>query len=212
MPHPVTVSFGTPMPSTATHIEVREAVQALIADAWQFRRDRMEPLPRNFVRSARRHPHRFFMTDATSGQVNFGTALVKTIFLARRLKTVWRGQEMVGLFLPPSVPGALVNYAAFLCGKVPVNLNYTLSEATIAACARQCDIQTVITSRKFLEKIKLTPPGKLIYLEDLASGAAATVQMGEAQPRGCWPNSRPSACLRVAAGRKKKWRWTIWPR
>jgi acyl-[acyl-carrier-protein]-phospholipid O-acyltransferase/long-chain-fatty-acid--[acyl-carrier-protein] ligase len=172
MPHPVTVSFGAPMPSTASPVQVREAVQALISDAWQHRRARMEPMPRNFVRAARRHPHRFFMTDATSGSLNFGPALVKTIFLARRLKTVWRGQRMVGIFLPPSVPGALVNYAAQLCGKVPVNLNYTLAEATIAACARQCEIQTVITSRKFLEKLKLTPPGRLIYLEDLADRPA----------------------------------------
>ena len=169
LPHPVTVSFGAPLPPAATQVEVREAVQALIADAWQFRRARMEPLPRNFVRAARRHPRRFAMTDATSGKINFGNALVKTIFLARRLKKVWRGQEMVGFFLPPSVPGALVNYAALLCGKVPVNLNYTLSEATIAACAKQCDIKTVITSRKFLEKIKLTPPGEFIYLEDVVA-------------------------------------------
>lgn len=168
IPHPVTVSFGAPMAPTATSVEVREAVQALMADSWQYRRAKMEPMPRNFVRSARRHPRRFFMTDATSGSINFGPALVKTVFLARRLKHVWRGQEMVGLFLPPSVPGALVNYAALLCGKVPVNLNYTLSEATIASCAKQCNIQTVITSRKFLEKVKLTPPGKLIYLEDVA--------------------------------------------
>ena len=174
LPHPVTVSFGVPMPPGASHIEVREAVQALIADAWQFRRNRMDPMPRNFVRAARRHPRRFAMTDVTSGKINFGTALVKTIFLARRLKKVWRGQEMVGLFLPPSVPGALVNYAAFLCGKVPVNLNYTLSETTIASCASQCDIKTVITSRKFLEKIKLTPPGRLIYLEDIAGGTGST--------------------------------------
>ena len=174
LPHPVTVSFGAPMPPNAQPIEVREAVQALIADAWQYRRARMRPMPQNFVRAARRHPHRFFMTDATSGSINFGPALVKTVFLARRLKHVWRGQNMVGLFLPPSVPGALVNYAALLCGKVPVNLNYTLSEATIAACARQCDIQTVVTSRKFLEKIKLTPPGKLIYLEDIAGGTPAS--------------------------------------
>ena len=173
IPHPVTVSFGQAMPANAAPIEVREAVQALIADAWSFRRDRMEPMPRNFVRSARRHPRRFFMTDQTSGKINFGTALVKTIFLARRLKKVWRGQEMVGLFLPPSVPGALVNYAAFLCGKVPVNLNYTLSETTIAACAKQCGLKTVITSRKFLEKIKLTPPGELIYLEDVAANPTA---------------------------------------
>jgi acyl-[acyl-carrier-protein]-phospholipid O-acyltransferase/long-chain-fatty-acid--[acyl-carrier-protein] ligase len=169
LPHRVTVSFGKPMPPASTHIEVREAVQNLIADAWQYRRAKMQPMPRGFVRCARRHPGRFAMTDATSGAINFGTALVKTTFLARRLRTVWKGQGMVGLFLPPSVPGALVNHAAFLCGKVPVNLNYTLSETTIANCAQQCGITTTITSRKFLEKIKLTPPGKLIYLEDIAA-------------------------------------------
>ena len=200
LPHPVTVSFGAPLPATAAHIEVREAVQALIADAWQFRRARMEPMPRNFVRSARRHPRRFAMTDASSGQVTFGTALVKTVFLARRLNKIWRGQNMVGIFLPPSVPGALVNYAAFLCGKVPVNLNYTLSEATIAACAKQCDIKTVITSRKFLEKLKLTPPGELIFLEDLAANPTAVEKIT------AWLLAKfaPFALLKKVAGQEKE--------
>ena len=205
LPHPVTVSFGVPMHSTASSIEVREAVQALIADAWQFRRARMEPMPRNFVRAGRRHPRRLAMADAVSGKVNFGAALVKTVFLARRLKKVWRGQQMVGLFLPPGVPGALVNHAAFLCGKVPVNLNYTLTETTIAACAKQCEIKTVITSRKFLEKIKLTPPGELIYLEDIVGGTSSTSPknpgvrtnstlrtfLKKSRP-SCWRNSRRS--------------------
>ncbi len=48
---------------------------------------------------------------------------------------------MVGMLLPPSVPGALVNFAALLMGKVPVNLNYTVSEATLASCIRQCGHQ-----------------------------------------------------------------------
>ncbi len=195
LPHPVTVSFGAPLPPTATPFDVREAVQALIADAWQFRRARMEPMPRNFVRTARRHPRRFAMADAAAGKVNFGTALMKTVFLARRLKKVWRGQQMVGLFLPPSVPGALVNYAAFLCGKVPVNLNYTLTETTIAACAKQCEIKTVVTSRKFLEKIKLTPPGELIYLEDIIGGTerrSPTRLDGEAEPQHAGPEVRRS--------------------
>ena len=173
IPHPVTVSFGAPMPATATPFEVREAVQALIGEAWELRRKHMLPLHRNFIRTARRHPRRFAMKDATSGAVTFGTALVKSVFLARRLRAGWRAettvenQGMVGIFLPPGVPGALVNHAAFLCGQVPVNLNYTLSEATLAASVRQCGLQSVVTSRKFLEKLKLTPPGKLIYLEDL---------------------------------------------
>jgi acyl-[acyl-carrier-protein]-phospholipid O-acyltransferase/long-chain-fatty-acid--[acyl-carrier-protein] ligase len=171
-PHPVTVSFGKSLPPDATPFAVREAVQRLQVDAWQLRRKYMHPLHRNLIRMAREHPRRFAMADATTSRTNFGTVLVKSIFLARRLKQSWAGQGMVGIFLPPSVPGALANYAAFLCGKVPVNLNYTLSESGIASCARQCEIKTVVTSRKFLEKIKLTPPGELVFIEDIAAKPA----------------------------------------
>jgi acyl-[acyl-carrier-protein]-phospholipid O-acyltransferase/long-chain-fatty-acid--[acyl-carrier-protein] ligase len=75
---------------------------------------------------------------------------------------------MVGILLPPCVPGALVNYAALLMGKVPVNLNYTANDEVLASCARQCNLQTVVTSKAFLEKVKVTVPGKTILLEDLA--------------------------------------------
>jgi acyl-[acyl-carrier-protein]-phospholipid O-acyltransferase/long-chain-fatty-acid--[acyl-carrier-protein] ligase len=173
IPYPVTVSFGKPLPANATAFTVRQSVQELLADSWHHRRDRMETLQRQFVRTARRHSRRFAMADAQNAEVNFGTALVKTIFLSRRLKKIWSGQNMVGLLLPPSVPGALVNYAALLCGKVPVNLNYTLSAESLASCAKQCEIKTVLTSRAFLEKVKLTVPGEVIYLEDVAQNPGA---------------------------------------
>jgi len=169
IPHPVTVSFGRPLSSQATAFEVRSAVQELLASAWQHRRDRMKTLPRQFVRTARRHPRRFAMADAQTPAVTFGAALVRAIFLAQRLKKVWAGQKMVGIFLPPSVPGALVNYAALLLGRVPVNLNYTVSEAVLASCVNQCGLKTVITSRTFLDKVKLAVPCETIFLEDLAA-------------------------------------------
>ena len=176
-PHPVTVSFGRPLPATTTPFAVREAVQELQVAAWSLRRERMRPLHRQFIRMARAHSRRFAFADAHTPKINFGTALAKTLFLAFRLKKVWNDQHMVGIFLPPSVSGALVNYAAFFCGKVPVNLNYTLSASAIADCVRQCEIQTVVTSRKFLEKLKLTPPGKIIYLEDFAAQPQATEKL-----------------------------------
>jgi acyl-[acyl-carrier-protein]-phospholipid O-acyltransferase/long-chain-fatty-acid--[acyl-carrier-protein] ligase len=71
--------------------------------------------------------------------------------------------------LPPSVPGALVNFAAVLCGKVPVNLNYTASAEILSSCARQCGLKTVVTSRAFLERVKLEVPAEAVYLEDLAA-------------------------------------------
>ena len=171
IPYPVTVGFGLPLPPTATAFEARQAVQELLASAWQHRRNRMQPLQRQFVRTARRHPRRFAMADARTPKVTFGMALAKTVFLARRLKTIWAGQDMVGIFLPPSVPGALVNQAALLMGKVPVNLNYTVSESSLASCAQQCRLKTVITSRAFLEKVKLSVPCQTVMLEDIVGGA-----------------------------------------
>ncbi|HOB97884.1 MAG TPA: AMP-binding protein [Verrucomicrobiota bacterium] len=169
IPYPVTINFGSAMPASATAAEVRTAIQELNTDAWAHRRASMKPLHRAFVDRARKCPSRFAMADARVPRLSFGGALTKTVFLARRLRASWAGQEMVGLFLPPSVAGALVNFAALLLGKVPVNLNYTLSETQLASCARQCNLQTVLTSRAFLDRIKVKLPVRALLLEDLAA-------------------------------------------
>ncbi len=49
--------------------------------------------------------------------------------------------------------GAIVNMALFVNGKVPVNLNYTLSEQSMALALKKANIQQVITSEKFLAKL-----------------------------------------------------------
>jgi len=167
IPYPVTINFGKPMPHTATPSEVRQQVQELMAEAWQARKPRMAQLQRAFVRTARRHPWRLALADAQIPKLSFGAALTRAVFLAGRLKRVWQGQRMVGLLLPPSVAGALVNFAAMLLGKVPVNLNYTVSEETLASCIRQCGIETVVSSRLFLEKLSIKVPCPTLVLEDL---------------------------------------------
>ncbi len=167
--NPVTVGFGKPLPPDSSAFEIRQAVQDLSTTAYAQRKRRMRPLHWWFVNTARRHPFRFAMADTRAPRVNFGTLLTRTIFLARRLRSVWNGQEMVGVLLPPSVAGAAVNYAAALMGKVPINLNYTASNDIMAACAAQCSLRTVITSKAFLDKLpQLKPPGEVICLEDLA--------------------------------------------
>jgi acyl-[acyl-carrier-protein]-phospholipid O-acyltransferase/long-chain-fatty-acid--[acyl-carrier-protein] ligase len=167
IPYPVTVSFGAAMPPTASVPEVRQAVQELQTAAYGHRKPRMKTLGRLFLATARRHPFRFAMADARVPEMKFHQARTRTIFLARRLKPLRKDQRMVGVLLPPSVPGALVNFAATLCGKVPVNLNYTASREILDSCAQQCGLKTVITSRAFLERVKLEVPGDAIYVEDL---------------------------------------------
>jgi acyl-[acyl-carrier-protein]-phospholipid O-acyltransferase/long-chain-fatty-acid--[acyl-carrier-protein] ligase len=200
IPCRVTVNFGKPLPHTATPFEVRQCVQELMAEAWEHRKAHMRPLHHAFVRSARRHPFHLAMADATSPKVTFASALMRTVFLARRLRKVWAGQQMVGLLLPPSVPGALVNFAALLMGKVPVNLNYTVSEETLASCIRQCGIKTVLTSQRFLDKVKLKVPGQVLFLEEVAAKPGAGEKL--CALLSAW--LLPTAWLEHSLGRDKR--------
>ena len=177
IPYPVRVTFGEPLPATVTASEARNSVLELGADAFARRKPLMKTIPRYFLQTARRHPLRFAMADFRTAKLNFFSALTKTIFLARRLRPIWADQKHVGVLLPPSIGGALVNLAAMFAGKVPVNLNYTASQPVVDSCAQQSGISTTITSRAFLEKIKIQPPGKAVYLEDLAEKPRSSEKM-----------------------------------
>jgi acyl-[acyl-carrier-protein]-phospholipid O-acyltransferase/long-chain-fatty-acid--[acyl-carrier-protein] ligase len=162
-------------------------VQDLGAEAFARRKKHMHTLPQSFIYSARRHPFRFAMADGQRPKLSWFSALAGALVLARRLRKQWQGQEMVGILLPPSVPGALVNYAAMLMGKVPVNLNYTVSNETLASCAQQCNLKTIVTARVFLEKVKIQPPGETIFIEDVAKAAGFGERVAAALAASLWP-------------------------
>lgn len=178
IPYRVTVSFGKPMAPTSTAVEVRAAVQELHATAFEARKSSMKTLDRAFVRTARQRPWRFFMADGKTPRVSFGSALNKTVYIARRLRRHISQQPMVGVLLPPSVGGVLTNYALMLMGRVPVNLNYTSSNETIASCAQQCGLDLVITSKAFIERFpSMAIPGRTLLLEDALGGPRVTEKL-----------------------------------
>ena len=104
---------------------------------------------------------------------------------------------MVGILLPPSVAGALVNFAALLAGKVPVNLNYTASNEVLESCARQCELETVVTSKAFLERVPLQVPGRMLLLEDIA----ANPRLRRSSWRCCSPGSAGRLARKASASR-----------
>ena len=177
LPYPVTVSYGAPLPPSTPPDQVRQAVEELGAEAWNQRGTRIETLDRALVRTARRHPRRYAIADSTTGPLSFFSVLVKSLFLARRLRPVWEKQTMAGILLPPSVGGALVNHAALQLGKVPVNLNYTLSPDALASCIQQCGLTKVVSTAKFLERLNLKLPVETVLIEDLAASPRATEKL-----------------------------------
>ncbi len=197
IPYPVTVSFGKPLPPATEAFEVRRAVQELQAEAFAADRHPKRTLDRAFVRAACKSPFRFAAADGRTPKISFGGQLVKSIFVARRLRPLWQGQDMVGILLPPSVGGALVNYAATLMGLVSVNLNYTANNEVVASCARQCHLQTVVTSKAFLERFpNMAVPGRAILLEE----ALDKPRLGEKLIALLLAWSLPFALLKKALG------------
>jgi acyl-[acyl-carrier-protein]-phospholipid O-acyltransferase / long-chain-fatty-acid--[acyl-carrier-protein] ligase len=198
IPYPVRVTFGKPLPATVTSTEARQAVLELGCDAFMRRKGQMKTIPQSFIETARRHPLRFAMADMRTPRLNFFSALVKTIFLARRLRPAWTDQQAVGILLPPSIGGALVNLAAMFAGKIPVNLNYTASDSVVESCAQQSGLTTTVTSRAFLEKVKVRPPGTPVFLEDLAEKPG----LGERLVALCAALFFPTSAIERVAGSK----------
>jgi acyl-[acyl-carrier-protein]-phospholipid O-acyltransferase/long-chain-fatty-acid--[acyl-carrier-protein] ligase len=182
VPYPVTVSFGSPQPSDTPAHELRRLVRELGETAWHERKSDQEPLHRSVIKTWRRHPFTFAMADSSRPKVSGLQALIGTIVLARTLRPHWEGQQNVGLLLPPSVAGALVNVAAALSGKTSVNLNYTVGRAGLESAVRIASLKTVLTSRLFVDKAKLDIPQDVtvLWLEDIAKTITAGKKLSAA--------------------------------
>jgi acyl-[acyl-carrier-protein]-phospholipid O-acyltransferase/long-chain-fatty-acid--[acyl-carrier-protein] ligase len=126
-----------------------------------------QSLPRAFVRQARALSPRTAMTDSTGTSLTYGQTLLRSLVLGRVLEREWGPAAHLGLMVPPTVPAAVANLAVSLRGKIPVNLNYTASQALVDSSIEQCGITHVLTSSKVLDRFKITPKGKLILLEEI---------------------------------------------
>jgi acyl-[acyl-carrier-protein]-phospholipid O-acyltransferase/long-chain-fatty-acid--[acyl-carrier-protein] ligase len=172
IPWPVTVTFGEPLPAATPAREVRKVVQRLATEAWVHRKEDARLLHREVFRAARRHPFEPFASDALRPlPMRRGVFAAGVVAMARLLAPRLDSSRQVAVCLPPSIAGALVNHALLLLGRVPVNLNYTVSRDILQNILDQCEIGTVITSRAFLEKAGLDLPGEHLLAEDLARAA-----------------------------------------
>jgi len=126
-------------------------------------------LPKLFIRRCREKGERTKISDSTGAQLSGHDLLLRTLVLRRILnrQVLKADEKFVGVLLPPTVPGALTNFALSLSGRVAVNLNYTVSNAIVNNCIEQVGIRNILTSRKVMEKFNIQPSANLIYIEDL---------------------------------------------
>jgi acyl-[acyl-carrier-protein]-phospholipid O-acyltransferase/long-chain-fatty-acid--[acyl-carrier-protein] ligase len=170
--HPVTISFGQPMPSSSKAFEVQQAVMELGAHAYPHRPNRPTSLALGFVKSAKRHSRRLAILDSTGRQLSYGRALTAALLLAGILRRQYPSDPILGIALPASAGGALINLGCSLAGKTPLNINFTAGLNQMAASLAQCGVTTLITSPKLLEKFALPDTRNRLLIEELLAGVS----------------------------------------
>ena len=177
VPYPVTISFGAALPSTSTAFAVRQALQELASEAWGRRKSAGDLLDRRFIRTARRHWGRLAMGDSAGREVTFGRLLAGAILVARWIRKHEAEGAAVGVMLPATVAGALVNVGITLAGRVPVNLNFTAGPGAMASATEQCGIRTIVTSKVFPAKAKIEAREGMVFVEDILAGAGKLARL-----------------------------------
>ena len=109
-------------------------------------------------RSLGRHPWRVIIVDRSTGrkELTAGKILAVSLALSRKWRKTIPGKR-VGVVFPPGIGGTLTNLALVLCGKIPVNLNFTMGPATIEASIKQAGVETVLTAEAVKKKIPNFP-------------------------------------------------------
>lgn len=189
IPYPVTISYGNPMPSKSSAFVVRNRVLELGADSFKYRLTEKLTLPEAFWKEARKHPNKFCVADSSGKKMSFATTLISSVALADKLREKLAEQKNIGILIPPSAGGLLVNIAVSILKKVPVNLNYTSSKETLASIAKQCRMKTIITSRVFVEKIKIDVPTDPIFIEDIIKQIKGTDKLKAAVKSFIYPSA-----------------------
>ncbi len=147
------VAFGAPLSKDTTADVLKRRVFDLGTHSWQAHVNELSSLSEAWVRSARRTALSPAIIDPALGTtLNGWQALTGSILFARRVgKTSARN---IGVLLPTSAGGVLLNMACLLAGKTVVNLNYTADLKALRNAIASADIEQVYTSQRFLDRLK----------------------------------------------------------
>ncbi|MFM7108255.1 MAG: AMP-binding protein [Planctomycetaceae bacterium] len=131
-------------------------------------------LQRRMLRACRSAARRLKMADSLGTRLTGRDLLVRTLVARRVLdRVLGPAEKMVGVMLPPTAGGAIVNAALALSGRVAVNLNYTSTQPILDVCIERARLAHVISSPQFLARVNLDLGDRLLDAGALRTRATA---------------------------------------
>jgi acyl-[acyl-carrier-protein]-phospholipid O-acyltransferase/long-chain-fatty-acid--[acyl-carrier-protein] ligase len=127
------------------------------------------------IEAAKHHgPGWLAIEDPVRGQMSYRRLLQATSILGRKLMPYALEGHAVGVMLPTSNAAAITLFAIMSAARVPALINFTAGAANVLAACRAAQIDTVVTSRAFVEKGRLEnliaqvqAQVRIVYLEDV---------------------------------------------
>lgn len=167
---PISIHIGKPIdPQPQTMSEMQTSLQRLSATTVKNYAGKFVSPVSEFIYSCKRMKSRSKIVDSLRGEEKGGTLLTRALVLRKLLRreVLASSEEVVGVLIPPTVGGAIVNLALGIDKRIVVNLNYSLSEDLINHCIRESGIKHVLTTRQVMEKFNFNLDCEVAYLDDL---------------------------------------------
>lgn len=173
IPHPATVTIGRPVDKNLPAYQIRLTLSELAAEAEAVPSDYERPVHSQFARNARHNPFRKIFKEFDGENLkeysNF-SILLRSILLSREIRKIDpEDNTYVGVMLPNTGAAVISTLAVMMADKVPAMMNFTASQQSMIHSINNAEIKTILTSRKFLAKIKMEKLPQMVFLEDMAT-------------------------------------------
>jgi acyl-[acyl-carrier-protein]-phospholipid O-acyltransferase / long-chain-fatty-acid--[acyl-carrier-protein] ligase len=151
--------------------EAARLIYKFLCDVSYEARNKPSTLGQEFIRACKKNKKQMAYSDATKTEVSYKKALIGAFVLGNHLSRF--KEKNMGLLLPNLTATALAFMGLQLFRKVPVFLNYSTGPVALTQAMELADLKVVVTSRKFIETIKLNyavfEGKKLVFLDDIKS-------------------------------------------
>jgi acyl-[acyl-carrier-protein]-phospholipid O-acyltransferase/long-chain-fatty-acid--[acyl-carrier-protein] ligase len=128
------------------------------------------------IDAAKEHgPNWLAVEDPVRGRMTYRRLLQASAILGRKLMPYALEGHTLGVMLPTSNAAVVTLFAVMSAGRVPALINFTAGAANVLAACRAAQVDTIVTSRAFVEKGRLDnlvsqveTQVRIVYLEDVA--------------------------------------------
>lgn len=137
----------------------------------------MEQLHHRFIQSAKRFSSRIAVYDkATMTDYSYGRMLIASFILKEHIGKI--KEKYVGILLPTGMGCMLTVLGTLMQGKIPVMINYATGAIENCRYAQdKCQFKTILTSKKLLDKLNLTPIEHMVFVEDILASVTTVAKL-----------------------------------